>query len=302
MNHSHISHIGFIGLGKMGAPMVRRLLGSRYHVVAYDVRPDAVNAAEREGADPGRSPADVAERVDVVITMLPDGRAVRDVVYERHGLAAAMRSGQYLIEMTSSSPRITRHIASDLGGNGVGVLDAPVSGGVRSAVEGTLCVMAGGPIAILDRCRPILECFGRDIVHVGDAAGDGDTAKTINNLLSATTMWSAAEAVTVGVKAGLSPERLIAAINRSTGRSYTTEVKFPQYVLPREFSTGFTMGQYLKDLDICLDLADELRAPMLLGSLVRQAWRIAVREGMGDADHTALIELLERWTGSEGDI
>lgn len=291
--------IGFLGLGKMGAPMARRLLHAQYHVVAYDVRADAVTAAAGAGADSGGSPADVAGRADVVITMLPDGRAVDAAVYGDGGLAAAMRSGQCLIEMTSSSPRVTRRVAADLGRNGVEVLDAPVSGGVRGAVDGTLCVMAGGPAALLDRCRPILECFGHDIVHVGDAAGDGDTAKTINNLLSATTVWSAAEAVALGVKAGLSPDRLVAAVNHSTGRSYTTEVKFPRYILPREFSAGFTVAQYLKDLDICLDLADDLRVPMLLGSLVRQAWRIAVREGMGDADHTAMIELLERWAGPD---
>jgi len=291
--------IGFIGLGKMGAPMTRRLVHAQYRVVAYDVRADAVAAAADTGAEPGASPADVAGRADVVITMLPDGRAVDAVVYGDRGLAAGTRSGQCLIEMTSSSPRMTRRVAADLGRNGVEVLDAPVSGGVRGAVDGTLCVMAGGPAALLDRCRPILECFGRDIVHVGDAAGDGDTAKTINNLLSATTVWSAAEAVALGVKAGLAPDRLVAAVNRSTGRSYTTEVKFPRYILPREFSAGFTVAQYLKDLDICLDLADDLRVPMLLGSLVRQAWRIAVRQGMGEADHTALIELLERWTGPD---
>jgi 3-hydroxyisobutyrate dehydrogenase len=292
--------IAFIGLGKMGAPMARRLLRSQYPVAAYDVRVDAVAAAARDGAEPSRSPADAAAHADAVITMLPDGRAVEQVVYGDGGLAAALRSGQVVIEMTSSTPRVTRRVAADLGRRGVELLDAPVSGGVRGAVDGTLCIMVGGPAPLLDRCRPILECFGRDIVHVGDAPGDGDTAKTINNLLSASAVWGACEAVALGQRAGLSPERLLAAVNRSTGRSYTTEVKFPRNMLPRQFSAGFTVAQYLKDLDICLDLADKLRVPMLLGALTRQAWRIAVREGMGDLDHTALIELLERWAGTGG--
>jgi len=293
-----LPRIGFIGLGKMGAPMARRLLRAGYRVAAYDVRPDAVAAASRDGAEPVSGPAGAAARAAVVITMLPHGDAVERVVFGNDGLAETMREGQRLIEMTSSSPRVTRRVAADLGRRGVQVLDAPVSGGVRGAVEGTLCVMAGGPAALLDACRPILECVAREIVHVGDAPGDGDIAKTLNNLLSATTVWSAAEAVALGAKAGLAPERLIAAVNRSTGRSYTTEVKFPRHMLPRQFNAGFTVAQYLKDLDIALELADELRAPMLLGSVVRQAWRIAVREGMGDADHTALLELLERWTGT----
>ncbi len=292
------ARIGFIGLGRMGAPMARRLLAAGYAVTASDVRPEAVADAARDGAAAADGPADAARRSDVVITILPDGPAVERLVYGDGGLAGALRAGQRLIEMTSSSPRVTRRVAADLGRGGVAVLDAPVSGGVRGAVDGTLCIMVGGPGALLEACRPMLECVGNQIVHVGDAPGDGDTAKTINNLLSATTVWSAAEAVALGVKAGLAPERLLEAVNHSTGRSYTTEVKYPRYVLPRQFTAGFTVAQYLKDLDICMDVADDLHAPMLLGSVVRQAWRIAVREGMGDADHTALVQLLERWVGA----
>jgi 3-hydroxyisobutyrate dehydrogenase-like beta-hydroxyacid dehydrogenase len=290
--------IGFIGLGKMGAPMAGRLLAAGYRVAAHDLRQEAVALACRGGAEACDDPAEVAARADVVITMLPDARAVERVVYGQR-LADALRAGQILVEMTSSAPGVTRRIGNELVSRGVRVLDAPVSGGVRGAVDGTLCIMVGGPKDVLDDCRPILECFGRDIVHVGDAPGDGDAAKTINNLLSATTLWSAAEAVTLGARAGLSPHRLLAAINRSTGRSYTTEVKFPRYILPRTFTAGFTIGQYLKDLDICLDLADDLGVPLLLGSVVRQAWRIATQEGMADFDHTALITLLERWMGAE---
>jgi len=164
-------------------------------------------------------------------------------------------------------------------------------------VEGSLCIMVGGPADVLEALRPILECLGRDIVHVGDAPGDGDVAKTINNLLSATTIWSSIEAVVLGIRAGLGPDRLLAAINHSTGRSHTTETKFSRYILPRDFAAGFTVGQYLKDLNTCLDLASELGAPMLLGSMVRQAWTIAAHEGMADLDHTALVGLLERWMG-----
>jgi len=157
--------------------------------------------------------------------------------------------------------------------------------------------MVGGPADVLEACRSILECLGRQIVHVGEAPGDGDTAKTINNLLSATAMWSVAEALVLGVRAGLAPARLLEAVNGSTGRSYTTEIKFPRYVLPRRFNAGFSLGQYLKDLNICLALADELEVPMLLGSAVRQAWANATQEGSPDLDHTALVTLLERRMG-----
>jgi len=293
-----LPRIGFIGIGKMGAPMARRLLAAGYSVTAHDLRTEAVGAIEPDRANAAGSPAGVASRADAIITMLPDGRAVEQVVYGEDGLLEGMRRGQILLEMTSSSPAVTRRVAADLSAKGVRVLDAPVSGGVRGAIDGTLCIMAGGPAEILDACRPILEHLGRDIVHVGDAPGDGDTAKTINNLLSATAIWSAIEAVVLGAKAGLAPDRLLAAVNRSTGRSYTTETKFDRYILPRDFTAGFTVGQYLKDLNICLGLADEISAPMLLGSAVRQAWLAAAREGMADLDHTALVTLMERWMGA----
>lgn len=290
-----LPRIGFIGLGNMGAPMMRRLLAAGCAVTAHDRRREAEDAARRDGAETATSPADVALRADMIITMLPDGPVVEQVVYGPNGLEPALRSGQILIEMTSSHPDVTRRVAADLAVRGVQVLDAPVSGGVRGAADGTLCIMAGGPAAVLERCRPVLAHLGRDIVHVGDSPGDGDTAKTINNLLSATAIWNSMEGVLLGIKAGLAPERLLEAINRSTGRSYTTETKFTRYILPRDFTSGFTIGQYLKDLNICLDVADRLGAPLLLGAVVRQAWAMAAHEGLANLDHTALVTLLERW-------
>jgi 3-hydroxyisobutyrate dehydrogenase-like beta-hydroxyacid dehydrogenase len=288
--------IGFIGLGRMGQPMSRRLVEAGYRISAYDVRTDAVEAARAHGAAPSTSISDAVRGADVIITMLPDGPAVEAVVYGEDGLLAAARRGATLIEMTSSHPSVTRRVAADLGARGVGVLDAPVSGGVRGAEQGTLCVMVGGPRALLESERALLECFGR-IVHVGEAPGDGDVAKTINNLMSATTIWSAVEAVALARRAGLHPARMLEAVNRSTGRSYTTEQKVAQYMLQRRFTAGFTVAQYLKDLDICLDVAAGLDVPMVLGDTVRQAWRAAAQSGLAAEDHTALITLVERWLG-----
>src|SRR5579864_192371 len=289
--------IGFIGLGRMGQPMVRRLIGAGYGVAAYDIREEAVAAARAGGAAAAAGITDAVGGADVVITMLPDGPAVERAAYGADGFVAAARAGQTLLEMTSSHPSVTRRVAADLGARGVGVLDAPVSGGVRGAEQGTLCVMVGGPAALVESERALLECFGQ-IVHVGDGPGDGDVAKTINNLMSATTIWSAVEAVALARRAGLAPERMLEAVNRSTGRSYTTENKVAQYMLARKFTAGFTVGQYLKDLDICLDVAGGLDVPMILGEVVRQAWRAAAQSGLAAEDHTALITLVERWLGS----
>jgi 3-hydroxyisobutyrate dehydrogenase len=292
------SRIAFIGLGRMGRPMARRLVRAGYAVTGCDVRHDALEAACRDGVTPGAGLAETVRPADTLITILPDGPAVEKAVYGEAGLLAAARPGQTLLEMTSSHPRVTRRVAADLAPRGVGVLDAPVSGGVRGAEQGTLCIMVGGPAPLLESQRPLLECFGR-IVHVGDAPGDGDVAKTINNLMSATTIWSAVEAITLARRAGLDPERFLEAINGSTGRSYTTEQKVAQYMLPRRFAAGFTIGQYLKDLDICLDVAAGLDVPMLLGESLHQAWRTAAQSGFAAEDHTALIALLERWLRPE---
>lgn len=288
--------IGFVGLGRMGRPMARRLVQAGYRVTGYDLNDDALAAARRDGAASASSVAEAAGEADVIITMLPDGPAVEHAAYGDRGLAAAVRPGQTLLEMTSSHPAVTRRLAADLAARGVGVLDAPVSGGVRGAEQGTLCVMVGGPAALIELQRAVLECFG-GIVHVGDAPGDGDVAKTINNLMSATTIWSAVEAVALARRAGVDPVRMLDAVNRSTGRSYTTEHKVAQYMLPRRFTAGFTVAQYLKDLDICLDVAGGLGVPMVLGEVVRQAWRAAAESGLAGEDHTALITLVERWLG-----
>lgn len=292
-----LPRIGFVGVGKMGAPMARRLLAAGYQVTVHDVRPEAMAGVCCDGAASADSPAAAASRADVLITMLPDPPAVEQAVYGERGLGDAMHPGQVLLEMTSSHPSTTRRVAGDLTARGVRVLDAPVSGGVPGAVEGTLCIMVGGPAEVLDECRPILGHLGREIVHVGGAPGDGDVAKTINNMLSATAVWSVAEALALGVRAGLDPERLFAAVNHSSGRSYTTEIKIPRDILTRRFASGFTVGQYLKDLNICLDLAGELGVPMLLASMLRQAWTVAARDGMAGSDNTELVRLLERWAG-----
>jgi 3-hydroxyisobutyrate dehydrogenase-like beta-hydroxyacid dehydrogenase len=289
--------IAFIGLGRMGQPMATRLMEAGYGVTAFDIRENAVAAARARGAAAAASIADATAQADVIITMLPDGPAVERAVYGENGLLGAVRRGSMLIEMTSSHPSVTRRVAADLGARGVGVLDAPVSGGVRGAEQGTLCVMVGGPAVLLESQRPLLERFGR-IVHVGDAPGDGDVAKTINNLMSATAIWSAVEAVALARRAGLAPERMLEAVNQSTGRSYTTENKVTQYMLPRRFTAGFTVAQYLKDLDICLDVAAGCDVPMIVGEVVRQAWRAAAESGLAAEDHTALITLVERWLGT----
>ena len=179
------------------------------------------------------------------------------------------------------------------------MLDAPVSGGLLRAETGELAVMVGGRPEVFDGCRAVLEAFGGEIFYVGES-GAGHTAKAINNLVSATTLASAAEAVLLGERAGLDPEKLVEIINASSGRSASTEVKFPRYILNRAFEDGFAVGLMNKDAKIALDAAAELGFPTVIGSAVGQVWQAAVAQGFGGKGHTAIYEFLEEFTGDDG--
>ena len=176
------------------------------------------------------------------------------------------------------------------------MLDAPVSGGVLRAKEGTLSVMVGGKQEVFERCSPILEAFGGKIFYVGDH-GAGHLVKSLNNLLSATTLASAAEALILAQRAGISPETFVEVINASNGRSYSTEVKLPRYVLDGSFDDGFALGLMVKDLKIALETAEELGLPMFVGSTLGQIWQAANAQGYGAEGHTAIYAFLEELAG-----
>jgi 3-hydroxyisobutyrate dehydrogenase-like beta-hydroxyacid dehydrogenase len=212
-------------------------------------------------------------------------------------LLGGLSGGDVVIDTSSSRPSSTREVARRLAQKGVGMLDAPVSGGVLRAEEGNLAVMVGGETGIFEEHRPVLETFSARIFYVG-GSGAGHMAKAVNNLLSATTLASAAEAVLLGERAGLDPETLVEIINASSGRSASTEVKFPRYVLNRAFNDGFTIGMMNKDVRIALDTASELGFPTVMGSAVGQVWQAAVAQGFGGEGHTAIYAFLEAITGA----
>ena len=176
------------------------------------------------------------------------------------------------------------------------MLDAPVSGGVLRAREGALAVMVGGKPEVYDRCREVLQSFGDGIFYLGDH-GSGHLVKALNNLLSATTLASAAEATLVAQKGGVAPEKFVEVINAGNGRSYSTEVKFPRYILDRGFDDGFALGLMSKDLKIALEAAAEMELPTPVGSALAQIWQLAMAYGYGDKNHTAIYAFLEDLLG-----
>ena len=229
--------VGFVGLGQMGGPMATRLAEAGYRVQGYDVSEQAVNSwAERaEGARPAASLGAAAAGAAAVILMLPDSAVVRGVLA---GLVPA--PGAVVVDMSSSEPLVTRELAAEIARGGATLVDAPVSGGVAGAVSGRLTIMAGGAPADLERVRPLLDVLGARVVRCGDV-GAGHAVKALNNLLSATHLLVTSEAMTAAAGFGLDVPTVLAAINTSSGRSGSTENKWPNFIVPRTFDSGFSL-------------------------------------------------------------
>jgi 3-hydroxyisobutyrate dehydrogenase-like beta-hydroxyacid dehydrogenase len=281
----------------MGLPMVERLLAAAHPVRAFDAAASALRAAAESGAVPAASPADAASGADVVITMLPDPATVASVAAGQDGILARLRPGALWLEMTSSSPEVTRELAGAAEEAGAELLDAPVSGGPAGARAGTLTVMLGGPADRVERARPVLEHLGENLVHVGDRPGDGDLAKTVNNMLSATNLAAAAEALALGMRAGLAPDRLMACINGGSGASHASRAKVAGHVLTGRFSAGFTIGQYLKDLHIAQETAAAHLVATPVNAVGLAVWTGLAARGEAGADHSRVADLVVRDAG-----
>jgi 3-hydroxyisobutyrate dehydrogenase len=284
--------VGFIGLGRMGAPMARRLAVAGYRLAIYDIDPAAVASLQAElacAAPP--DPEALGSSCRVVITMLPDGDVVRHVLLGEHGVAAGMSSGAIVIDMSSASPIGTRALGAELNSQFVSLVDAPVSGGVRKAIDGTLAIMVGGDAAVIERVRMLLSAMGR--VFIAGGSGAGHALKALNNYLSAVSLATAAEAVIAGTRFGLDPSTIVEILNASTGRSNSTEHKFPAYILPRTFDSGFALGLMAKDLRLARELAAATgtRATLLADTV--SIWEQAQQRLGPAADNTEVVKYLE---------
>jgi 3-hydroxyisobutyrate dehydrogenase len=281
------ARIAFIGLGNMGRPMSARAVAAGYAVTGHDVDPAAwermTGDHEPERAKSARAAVDGA---DATILMLPASDHVERALRE-DGVLEAMAEGSLLIDMSSSEPLRTRALGEEAAARGLRMLDAPVSGGVSGAREGTLTIMAGGEEADLAEARPLLETMGAKVLHCG-ALGAGHASKALNNLLSATSVTAATEALRAGEAFGLDPERLVEVFNVSSGRSYATEYKLPTFVMPRTFDSGFTLRLMLKDLDIAVKLQREVGAPGPHSEHLAELWRREAERLPADADHTEI--------------
>ncbi|HSP23462.1 MAG TPA: NAD(P)-dependent oxidoreductase [Planococcus sp. (in: firmicutes)] len=283
---------GIIGLGNMGGRMVRRLLEEGAEVGIYDVNQEAMEAMVRLGAAKAASPADLARKFQYIITVLPNVYIVQETLLGHNGLMEGMDGESLLIEMTTSIPSVTIELSAAMKGKGFRMIDAPVSGGVKKAENGTLSIMVGGEEADYREALPLLEMLGENINHVGEA-GAGHTIKALNNMISATTLAATGEAMALGVKLGLDPAKMLDVINTSTGRSFSSDFKFPNQVLTRNFEVGFTLDLMVKDLKIAMSMAEQESVPMFISGASFQLWKKALTEGRGSEDHTAIIKSIE---------
>lgn len=284
--------LGFIGLGNMGTPMAGRLIDAGYELVVHDARPEAIAAFEARGARRAGSPAEVGAAASVVLISLPTPAIVEAVVLGEGGLieGTAVRT---VVDLSTTGPRMAARIGAALDDRGMVWVDSPVSGGAGGAKAGTLAVMVAGPPETCDQLIPVLKVIGK-IFRVGERAGMGQTMKLVNNLLSAASMAISAEAVVMGVKAGLDPDTVIDVVNAGSGRSSSTLDKFPRSILPRTFDYGFATGLMYKDVKLCLDEAEAMGLSLWTANTVRQVWFQALNELGADSDFTALIQVAER--------
>ena len=283
--------LGFVGTGKMGGPLANRLLDAGHSLTVYDIREEAMAPLIARGAVAASSSRGVADGADFVFFSLPEPEDVRGEAIGENGVIAGERA-KILIDLSTTGRPTTLIVAEALAQKGIAMVDAPVSGGIAGATKGTLAVMASGDPAALARVSPLLGIFGRLFV-IGERPGMAQVMKLANNLLSATSLAIASEAVVMGAKAGLHPRVMIEVINAGTGRNSATETKLPQSILTRRFGYGFATGLMHKDVRLCLEEARSLGTPMAVGEAVRAIWQAAEGELGADSDYTEVFRYLE---------
>jgi hypothetical protein len=289
--------IGFIGLGNMGAHMARRLVEAGHKVIVYDIRQQAIGNLAALGAVAARSPKEVADAAEIVMASLPTPDIVLNVATGADGVIEGSRVRRF-VDLSTTGAVMAQRIFKLLAAKDIVQIDAPVSGGVRGAENGTVAVMASGPRADVDAVEPALKAIGK-FFHIGERPGAGQTMKLCNNVLSAAAMAATSESMVMGVKAGLDPRVMCDVINASSGRSTATEQKFPDVVLPRKFNQGFTAGLMMKDVNLFVAEATALGVPIQVIEAVAALLKLTCDELGPDTDITTVVQPIERRAGVE---
>ncbi len=288
--------VGFVGLGNMGGPLARRLLG-KVDLTVFDRDRARVDAFAAEGATAAAGAHQVAQASEVVLTCLPSSKEVREAVLGQGGLAKGLAPGALIADMTTGDPAATRDMAAALAPRGIALIDAPVSGGPRGAREGTIAIMVGGTGEQFARARQVLDHISVNVVHAGDL-GAGHAIKAGNNLLNLICRMATFEVVSMLVKDGVDPARAVDIIQKSSGRNYATEITLPDNILSGRMLQGFTTGLMRKDSGVALDIANAHGLEMPLAHLARELLERTIAEHGTDADMSAVALSYEQVTGA----
>ncbi|MDP9354381.1 MAG: 2-hydroxy-3-oxopropionate reductase [Chloroflexota bacterium] len=285
--------IGFIGLGIMGKPMARNLAKAGHKLVVFNRSRNAIDelVSESDAFTAAGSAREVAEQAQIVITMLPDSPDVRAVVFDEGSVLEAMGDGHLLVDMSTIAPATAIEVSEALSARGAGALDAPVSGGDKGAIAGTLSIMVGGEAADFERARPLFEAMGKTIVHVG-GPGSGQMVKACNQVVVAVNYAAVSEALVLGAKAGVDPRKIVEVLSGGLAASRVLEMRGPT-MINHNFQPGFRVDLHRKDLGIALATGKERGVPMPVTGLVGQLFEALAAAGRGQLDHSALITLFE---------
>ncbi|AEG50561.1 3-hydroxyisobutyrate dehydrogenase [Sphingobium chlorophenolicum L-1] len=286
-------NLGFIGLGSMGSAMAPQLLKNGHAVIAYDIHGAAREDFAAAGGLTGDSVAEVGDRSEIVFTSLPSPQIVRDVAAE-----LAETRVRIMVDLSTVGSRASMDATIALAGRDKGFADAPVSGGRAGALAGRLTLMLAALPAVQEEVAPLLSHFGK-VIPVGARPGQAQTMKLINNIMSVVALAATSEGMAMGVKAGLDPRVMLDVLNVSSGQNSATKDKFPRAVVPRTFDFGFATGLSLKDVRLCLDEAQALGVPMMLGNLAKTMLDITAAQFGPDADFTMMARVVEQWAGVE---
>ena len=284
--------IGFIGLGIMGCPMAKNLLKKGYSLTVYDIVSEKVDELVEAGAKAGSSNKDVAEKSEIVITMLPNSPEVKEAVLGKNGVLDGARPGTILIDMSSIAPLASKEIAERAKEKKVVMLDAPVSGGEPKAVEGTLAIMVGGPAETFEEVKDILSVMGASVTRVGEI-GSGNTTKLANQIIVALNIAAMSEAMVLATKAGVDPKNVFEAIRGGLAGSAVLNAKMP-LALKGNFKPGFRIELHIKDLANALDTAHQVGVPVPLSSVVMEVMQALKVDGKGTDDHGGIIQFYEK--------
>ena len=289
--------LGFIGVGVMGRPMSRHLVARGHQLVVYDKDPAAIAEAVAAGARAAGSIAEVVDQAGVVFTSLPSPSVFIEVALGEGGVKDG-KAVKIMVDLSTVGSRATRQAAAGLLAKGIDLIDAPVSGGAAGAKQATLAVMVAGRPEAVAKVRGLLETFGK-LFMVGPAPGQAQLLKLLNNMLSSTAFAITSEAFVAGVKGGLDPEVMMAAINAGSGRSGASQDKFMKQVLPRSFDFGFPIASVCKDIGLAVEECEALGVPMWVGNTARQLWNLAGKQDGMQRDMTELVTSIERWSGAQ---